>query len=99
MEKTKTFAASWKDKPRDELNYCPHPATWLNDARYNDEPDKPAPVVRDPRTFTDAEWKKRLDHLRDCETWFEDKWGPRPGEPGCLVPSRLLIAPASKGAA
>ena len=47
MEKTRTFAASWKDKPRDELKYCPHPATWLNDARYNDEPDYLRLVVND----------------------------------------------------
>ena len=49
MEKTKAFAANWKDKPRDELTFCPHPATWLNDARYDDEPDvKPAPTATRP---------------------------------------------------
>ena len=86
-------------KPEAERKYIPYPASWLNAGSYDDEPEggaRPTPVVRDPRSYTDADWQKRLDHLRDCETWFEDRWGPRPGEPGSLVPSRLLIAPASK---
>ena len=102
MEKTKAFAASWESKPEAERKFIPYPASWLNAGSYDDEPEggaKPAPVVRDPRSYTDADWQKRLDHLRDCETWFEDRWGPKPGEPGCLVPSHLLIAPVSRGAA
>ena len=89
MEKTKAFAASCESKPEAERKFIPYPASWLNAGSYDDEPEggaKPAPVVRDPRSYTDADWQKRLDHLRDCETWFEDRWGPRPGEPGCLVP-------------
>jgi len=101
MEKTRSFAASWEGKPEAERKYIPYPASWLNAGSYDDEPEgtKPAPVVRDPRTYTDADWQKRLDHLRDCDTWVEDRWGPRPGEPGCLVPSHLLLATVSKGAA
>ena len=98
MEKTRAFAASWKDRPRDELQYCPHPSTWLNDARYNDETNvKPAPTASDPRTFTDAKWQKILAYAQ--ENGWSPGFGPKPGEPGCLVPSRLVIAPASKGAA
>jgi hypothetical protein len=103
MEKTRVFAASWKDKPAAERKFIPYPASWLNAGGYHDEPDggdgaEPAPVVRDPRSFTDADWQKRLTYLQDSETWL-DAWGSKPGEPGCLVPSRLLIAPASKGVA
>ena len=98
MEKTKAFAASWKDKPRAELTFCPHPSTWLNDARYDDEPDvKPAPTAADPRTFTDAKWQKILTYAQ--ENGWSPGFGPRPGEPGCLVPSHLLLATVSKGAA
>ena len=98
MEKTRAFAASWESKPEAERKFIPYPASWLNAASYDDEPEggaRPAPVARDPRSYTDADWQKRLDHLRDCETWFRT-WGPRPGEPGCLVPSHLLVAAVSK---
>ena len=98
MEKTKAFAANWKDKPRDELTFCPYPATWLNDARYDDEPvAKPALTASDPRTFTDAKWQKILTYAQ--ENGWSPGFGPRPGEPGCLVPSHLLLVTVSKGAA
>jgi hypothetical protein len=104
MAKTRAFAASWQNEPKDRRRFIPYPASWLNAGGYHDEPDggdgEPAPVVRDPRSFTDADWQKRLTYLRDTETWL-DAWGTRPGEPGCLVPSHLIVAPvsSSKGAA
>jgi hypothetical protein len=102
MEKTKAFAALCASKPEVERKFIPYPASWLNAGGYDDEPDgaKPvsAPVARDPRTFTDADWQKRLTYLQEADKWVPD-WGPKPGEPGCLVPSHLLIAPVSKGAA
>lgn len=33
---TAAFAALWKGQP--SLQYCPHPATWFRDERYNDNP-------------------------------------------------------------
>jgi hypothetical protein len=61
---------------------------------------EPVPVARDPRSFTDGDWQKRLTYFQDSQTWLE-AWGPKPGEPGCLVPSHLLLTPVSsaKGAA
>jgi hypothetical protein len=105
MAKTRAFAASWQDEPKERRKFIPYPASWLNAGGYDDEQDigdggEPAPVVRDPRSFTDTDWQKRLTHLQDSETWL-DAWGPRPGEPGCLVPPHLIVTPvsASKGAA
>ncbi|WP_441258967.1 hypothetical protein AB7008_15070 [Bradyrhizobium sp. 521_C7_N1_3] len=104
MAKTRTFAASWANEPKDRRKFIPYPASWLNAGGYDDEPDggdgEPARAVRDPRSFTDADWQKRLTYLQDSETWLE-AWGPKPGEPGCLVPSHLLLTPVSsaKGAA
>jgi len=103
MEKTKAFAAGWADKPKQERQFIPYPASWLNAGGYDDEPEgggEPAPVVRDPRSFGDADWQKRLKYFQDSETWMPS-WGPRPGEPGCLVPSHLILSPvaASTGAA
>jgi hypothetical protein len=104
MAKTRAFAASWADKPKQERQFIPYPASWLNAGGYDDEPEgdgEPAPVVRDPRSFTDAEWVKRLEHQRSGKEWLENRWGPSPGEPGCLVPSHLIVTPVStsKGAA
>jgi hypothetical protein len=87
-----------------EKRFIKAPSVWINKGSYLDEPDgdgiEPAPVVRDPRSFTDADWQKRLTYLQDSETWL-DAWGPKPGEPGCLVPSHLIVTPVStaKGAA
>ncbi len=102
IEKTKAFAASWAGKPKAERQFIPYPASWLNAGGYDDEPEgggEPVPVV-DPRTFTDAQWGKRLQYLTDSGVWM-DAWGPKPGAPGCLVPSHLILAPvsASTGAA
>ncbi len=105
MAKTRTFAASWANEPKERRKFIPYPASWLNAGGYHDEPDggdggERAPVVRDPRSFTDADWQKRLTYLQDSETWLE-RWGPKPGEPDCLVPSHLIVTPVSslKGAA
>jgi hypothetical protein len=106
MTKTKAFAVAtnWPALSKRDRQFIPYPASWLNAGSYHDEPDgdggEPAPVVRDPRSFTDADWQKRLTYLQDSETWLE-AWGPKPGEPGCLVPSHLIVTPVStaKGAA
>jgi hypothetical protein len=104
MVKTRAFAASWQNEPKDRRKFIPYPASWLNAGGYHDEPEgdggEPAPVVRDPRSFTDADWQKRLTYLQDSETWLE-AWGPKPGAPGCPVPPHLIVAPVSnsKGAA
>lgn len=39
LDRVKQFAAAWADAPKSELQYCPHPATWFNQERYNDEPE------------------------------------------------------------
>ncbi len=98
MEKTRAFAASWADKPKQERQFIPYPASWLNAGGYDDEPDgggEPAPVVRDPRSFTDAEWIRRLEHQRSGKEWQTNRWGPSPGAPGCLVPSHLILSTVS----
>jgi hypothetical protein len=75
MTKTKAFAVAtnWAAIPKRERQFIPYPASWLNAGGYHDEPDggdgEPAPVVRDPRSFTDADWQKRLTYLQDSETW------------------------------
>ena len=48
---------------------------------------------RDPKTFTEEEWRKRLTTFENTGHWPEPYWGPSPGAPGCLVPERLLALP------
>jgi hypothetical protein len=48
-----------------------------------------------PEDYTDADWQARLQHLDEHGEW-STHFGPRPGEPGCLVPSHLLVKPVRK---
>jgi hypothetical protein len=69
MAKTKTFAVAtnWAALSKRDRQFIPYPASWLNAGGYHDEPEgdggEPAPVVRDPRSFTDADWQKRLTYF------------------------------------
>jgi hypothetical protein len=51
------------------------------------------PPVVSPAEFDDAQWKGSLKLLAERDLWPESYLGPRPGMPGCIVPSHLLIAP------
>jgi hypothetical protein len=104
MAKTRAFAATWENEPKDRRKFIPYPASWLNAGSYHDEPEVnvavPALMVRDPQTYTDVDWQKRLDYYQQNGTWI-DAWGARPGDPGSFVPAHLIVAvvPAAKGAA
>jgi hypothetical protein len=105
MARTQAFAAIWSACP--DLKFCPYPASWLNSGAYLDtlEPVSignggdfkiKTPTRRDPKTFTDSEWGDRLATFENNRRWPETYWGPRPGMPGCLVPSSLLISPIER---
>ncbi len=86
-----------------EKRFIKAPSVWINKGSYLDEPEggecAPAPI--DPRTFTETQWRNRLRSLADGVAWM-DIWGPKPGEPNCLVPPHLILTPVvanSKGAA
>jgi hypothetical protein len=89
---TRRFAESMGDP-----KFTPYPATWLNAKSYLDEPDKPkgagdlkiAEPSRSPQSFTEEDWKDRLRNSWANGDW-SGHWGPRPGQPGCLVPAHLL---------
>jgi len=38
LEKTKQLAEVWSGASKDDLSFCPHPATWFNQERFNDDP-------------------------------------------------------------
>jgi hypothetical protein len=96
MAVTIRFAASVAGKDK---QYIKGPAVWLNKGCYLDEPDAPAQTpggaiaapTRDPTTFRDDEWRTFLRGWTDSGDWSVSYWGPKPGQPGCLVPARLLL--------
>lgn len=49
----------------------------------------PAPGEH-PAAVDDEKWLKRLRYGRTQGKWSTASWGPRPGEPGSLVPTALL---------
>ena len=52
----------------------------------------------DASAWSEAQWAIAVEVWRKDGDWSNDL-GPRPGEPGCRVPSSLLIGPASGAAA
>jgi hypothetical protein len=38
LSATQQFAKAWAGTSSEEMQYCPHPATWYNQMRYNDDP-------------------------------------------------------------
>ena len=86
-----------------EKRFIKHPATWLNASSYLNEAAAAAvpsgdfkiaaPTPRDPKTFTEQEWRDRLGTFKSQGKW-SSAWGPPPGSPGCLVPSPLAMEAA-----
>jgi hypothetical protein len=63
---------------------------WLNDRRW-EHWLSPGP---DPAAMSDADWETAIRLWRTQRDWL-DRFGPRPGEPGCRVPIHLILADAS----
>ncbi len=83
---------------RKDPQFVKFPATWLNADSYLDVPEKPYGIASDQiiaepsldaQTFTDADWRDRLNNNWANGEW-SSLWGPRPGQPGCKVPRHLL---------
>jgi hypothetical protein len=77
--------------------YIKAPAVWINKGSYLDNVSATAATAkieeptRDPRTFTDDEWRAFLKRWNVTREWSLSYWGPKPGEPDCLVPRHLLV--------
>jgi hypothetical protein len=56
---TRLFAEKWKGVPATSMEFVPHPATWFNGERYNDDPgtwQKPDPKGAPPPADPGAGW-------------------------------------------
>ena len=96
LSRTKSFAATWAQEPKERRKFIPYPASWLNKGGHESVADDitPNPLV-DPRAFTDDQWRRRLVYSLDADKWLP-AWGPRPGMPGCIVPSHLILSPVQR---
>lgn len=80
LEKMLSAVEAWKKSDqwtRDGGQYIPHPATWLNQRRWEDEPPKPAhPGARAPvKQVIDAAFEQRenTEHdMNDVPDWLMD---------------------------
>lgn len=71
-----------------EPKFTPHPATWLNEERWLDEPDVVAADVR-VQTWDRDVWSAAVANFREAGRWA-DAMGPPPGEPNCRAPPEAL---------
>ena len=84
-------------KPPDHA-WC-NPATWLNQARWEDKPatslvSMSAPGGEDPRVDFGNGIRAPYSTIRgtwDRGRWPRD-WGPQPGQPGCRIPPETMAA-------
>jgi hypothetical protein len=60
-----------------DKQYIPHPSTWLNQHRFNDDVDMAVPEEKESAPKTEVEWNhKGLElglHARNGESWHEWK--------------------------
>lgn len=80
-----------EEKRDTEPRYIKHPATWLNNGCWADEPAQ-QPPSKQPPSMTDPHERRmasRLKYWRDTGKWSQE-WGPQPGESGCQIPEWML---------
>ena len=75
---TRLWAADWRNKPKDELKYCPHPSTWLNREQWTDydapvavpvvETEPIKPLMWDGLSFElKQQWESASEYLSSGE--------------------------------
>lgn len=92
----------------EDQHYTKHPATWLNAKGWLDELEGARGAPSTAAVSTDL-WVWRLEafHHGQPETdtelairagYWQAKWGPTPGQPGCLAPGEAISAYAARHA-
>ena len=61
------------------------PVSWIQKSL------KARPAPAQPDSYAgDAKWPLRVKKWNQTRFWSESLFGPKPGEPGCMVPPELL---------
>ena len=92
LRRTKAFGDLWQGAK----DYCPHPATWFNQERYNDDPSTWGPRgsehQQDRRTFLEHEIKRLRDELH-----YEHDRTMRPNDVKLLADYQAELASLRNG--
>lgn len=72
MERLVLFAEEWSNRPSDDRKFCPHPATWLNQRRWEDEgfvePPPPPPTPEEAAKAAEREfWAQKLRESEEAD--------------------------------
>lgn len=68
---------------------------WFKEKRYL---DAPAPVAAEPPVRTeDTQWLARCIGFAKNGHWLKDQWGPKPTEPGCRAPEKIVAETNADG--
>ena len=95
MSAIKAQSAVWA-KDKTEERFIPHPATWLNQKRFEDfsqTPAKPKEMTEDERKNHEALcklWRDRLSEYKETKRWLL-YWGRFPDHWECTIPKEVLI--------
>lgn len=63
MERLVAFSGEWSGRPTEDRQFCPHPATWLNQRRWEDEGFTEPPPQ--PQTPEEVEKEKERQYWKD----------------------------------
>lgn len=85
-------------KRQPDLAYA-NPGTWLAGARWLDEPATPpaALVSIEPTGDDTVRWTARCLGFAKNGHWLKDQWGPKPTEPGCRAPEKIVAETNADG--
>lgn len=72
-----------------DRRYWPHPATWLNGARWADEHAGCTPPQGQPADAAEK-WRPMLEAFKASGIWVWDSVSPAPGSTGCKIPTEIL---------
>lgn len=74
---------------RGEPQYIPHASTWLNQERWTDEYDAPAPASGTSESPELKQWRLRVKFYKKDSFWLPF-WGEKPDDPRCAAPVEVL---------
>jgi len=82
LDRTSEFAHAWRGATQSERDFIPHPATWFNQERFNDDPETwrkhdpkaksppPKRIIDLPHGFAEYAWKYR-DVYANWKKWAD----------------------------
>jgi hypothetical protein len=95
LDAVPVFAAE-QQRRGDEIKFTPHPATWLNGRRFDDEIPAPTKAQREALDLPPEIWLVACQRYARSAGW-DEQLGPPPDQPGTRAPADIW-AQATGGA-